>query len=87
MTPARPRPHHEQVVHAVREVVHDDPVQVVGVPPEAAVHGVALAAALPVLAGGLAFLLQSKPFMLNLETNICEVTQLRRRPIIGHGIK
>ena len=61
-------------------------MQVVGVPPEAAVHGVALAAALPVLAGRLALLLQSKPFMLNLETNICEVSQLWRRPIIEHGI-
>ena len=48
-------------------------MQVVGVAPEAAVHGVALAAALPVLAGGLALLLQDKPFMLNLETNIFEV--------------
>ena len=61
-------------------------MQVVGVAPEAAVHGVTLAAALPVLAGRLALLLQSKPFMLNLETNICKVSQLRRRPKIGHGI-
>ena len=61
-------------------------MQVVGVAPEAAVHGVALAAALPVLAGRLALLLQNKPFMLNLETNICEVSQLWRRPIIEHGI-
>ena len=30
--------HHEEVVHAVGEVVHDDPVQVVGVALEAAVH-------------------------------------------------
>ena len=48
-------------------------MQVVGVAPVAAVHGVTLAAALPVLAGGLALLLQNKPFMLILETNLREV--------------
>ena len=49
--------HHEEVVHAVGEVVHDDPVEVVGVPLEAAVHGAAGPGG-PIIAPGLvAFLL------------------------------
>ena len=50
-------PYHEKVIHAVCEVVHDDPVEVVGVALEASVHGAA-GTSRPVIAPGLvAFLL------------------------------
>ena len=50
--------YHEEKVHAINEVVHNDPVQSVGVPLEAAVHGAAGPGG-PVVASGLvAFLLE-----------------------------
>ena len=49
--------YHEEVVHAVCEVVHDDPVEVVGVALEAPVHRAAGPRGPVIAAGLLAFLL------------------------------